>query len=306
MKNYYSFGEISTDEKNDILNQHREIYNGYQTMQPKVANEQPLYVQDFAKDKVGAVVNNKGEVKSYTNVGINESKEAKEVCDECGAMIMDGMCSECNYGHMEEETGHLDDIYNVHDLNPKAGFDYIEGQSNDVDTFEKMYKKETSEDIDADFEYEDPDNEDDPDAMDTQYVTDEEIEEQGGNADDMDVDDVTPAYDFVSDGPIGPYNVNEDDMYGYEPMESAWSEDEMEEQDISGVQGIYGDMKKPYNFDSDGPGQAGPYQRSSWNEEEEEQEEQEEDFEVGEDIKESFIVQKSKIMEMISRMKNFN
>ena len=43
-------------------------------MQPKVNNEQPLYVYDPAQDKVGAVMNNKGVVKPYTNFGINELK----------------------------------------------------------------------------------------------------------------------------------------------------------------------------------------------------------------------------------------
>jgi hypothetical protein len=57
------------------LNRHKHVYNGYKTLNPNpVENEQPLYVQDFANDKGGLVVNNKGEVKPYTNMGINESK----------------------------------------------------------------------------------------------------------------------------------------------------------------------------------------------------------------------------------------
>ena len=185
MRGYFGLGQLSASEKQDILNQHKSLYNGYQTMEPKISNTQPLYVYDAAGDKEGLVVNNKGEVKRYTNMGINEQVETNEVCDECGAMIMDGMCTECNYGHMEEgmgetceqcggtmkedvceqcnmeegmgetceqcggsmsegmcnecgsgymeeETGHLDDIYDEEDLNPNAGFDYIEGSSNDV------------------------------------------------------------------------------------------------------------------------------------------------------------------------------
>ena len=71
----WGLGQISPEEKSDILSKHRELYNGYQAMQPKVSNTQPLYVQDFAKDKVGAVLNNKGIAKPYTNVGINEQVE---------------------------------------------------------------------------------------------------------------------------------------------------------------------------------------------------------------------------------------
>jgi hypothetical protein len=458
MRGYFGLGQLSAAEKSDILNQHKSVYNGYQTMQPQVSNTQPLYVYDAAGDKDGFVVNNKGEVKKYTNMGINEQVETKEVCDDCGAMIMDGMCTECNYGHMEEsyleegnmceqcggtmkenvceqcgsgkmeeETGHLDDIYDEEDLNPNAGFDYIQGSSNDVDTFEGMHKNLYKEQDDDDFmDYEssytedgmdDPDNEDDgfedlnasevtdgemaeidikdlikgkkyryksPSHQadiefgdeheyhdggenmygfkggDTGYslgkksvedfishLDDEELYEQGftggGNAPDMDLSNIDPGYDFESDGPDqfqkssdnldvedkdedseipafdfesgganSGYPIFEDDMYGYDPekdyetMESAWADDEgeLDEQpDISGVQGIYGAMKKAYDFDSDGPGKAGPYQEFSYESELDE----EDDFEeVDEDIKESFLAQKNKINEMFNRFNKYN
>jgi len=482
MRGYFGLGQLSAAEKSDILNQHKSLYNGYQTMQPQVSNTQPLTVYDFAGDKDGMVVNNKGEVKKYTNMGINEQVETKEVCDDCGAMIMDGMCTECNYGHMEEseleegnmcecggemyegvcnecgygameeETGHLDDIYDEEDLNPTAGFDYIEGSSNDVDTFEGMhknlYKEQYSDNDFEDFEssytqdgVDDTDNEDDGfedinasevtdselDEIDVKdlikgkkyrYKTpshqddiefgdeheyhdggnmygfrsgdtgyslgkrgvedfvshlddeDEELYEQGytggGNAPDMDLSNVDPGYNFESDGPDqfqssfdeleveddgeepetpafdfesgGPnsgYPIFEDDMYGYDPekdyetMESAWADeveegvnspaykgpkgyddssdsytDELDEQpDISGAQGIYGAMKKAYDFDSDGPGKAGPYQEFSYESELDE----EDDFEeVDEDIRESFLAQKNKINEMFNRFNKYN
>jgi hypothetical protein len=359
-------------------------------------------------------------------MGINEQVETNEVCDECGAMIMDGMCTECNYGHMEEGmgetceqcggsmkenvceqcggsmkegTGHLDDIYDEEDLNPSAGFDYIEGSSNDVDTFEKMHKNLYEGDDFEDYEssytedgVDDPDNEDDGfEDMNSSEVTDGELDELGiadlvkgkkykynhplypdefefddehkyetgsnmysfrsgekgyaipgkhvedfvsdlddededimfeYDADDMDVSDVKPAYDFESDGPGDVYPVNEldeDDMYGYDPekmyefdeMESAWAEEELEEQpDISGVQGIYGDMGRAYDFTSDGPGKGGPYQEFSYESELDEDEEftsTEDDFEeVDEDLKESFLIQKNKITEMFNRFNRYN
>jgi hypothetical protein len=439
MRGYFGLGQLSAAEKSDILDQHKSVYNGYQTMQPQVSNTQPLYVYDAAGDKEGFVVNNKGEVKKYTNMGINEQVETKEVCDDCGAMIMDGMCTECNYGHMEEgmgetceqcggtmkedvceqcggtmkeETGHLDDIYNQEDLNPTAGFDYIQGSSNDVDTFEGMHKKlykesdadefvnydDNMEDDDDFQDYEssytedgmdDPDNEDDgfedinasevtdgeldeiniedlikgkkykynhplhssefeyssehkypegenmygfksgktgyaiPGKQVKDYVShldDEEfgsIEEQGGNVDDMNDDDVQPAYNFDSNGPGDVYPVNEfedDDIKEYEPMESAFAEDDLEEGDIygdaefneidvSGVQGIYGAMDRAYDFDSGGPGKAGPYQEFSY---ESELDEEEEFKDVDEDLKESFLIQKNKITEMFNRFNKYN
>jgi hypothetical protein len=426
MRGYFGLGQLSAAEKSDILDQHKSVYNGYQTMQPQVSNTQPLYVYDAAGDKEGFVVNNRGEVKKYTNMGINEQVETNEVCDECGAMIMDGMCTECNYGHMEEGmgetceqcggtmkenvceqcggsmkegTGHLDDIYDEEDLNPSAGFDYIEGSSNDVDTFEKMHKNLYEGDDFEDYEssytedgVDDPDNEDDGfEDMNSSEVTDGELDELGiadlvkgkkykynhplyndefefgdehkyetGNnmysfqsgdkgyaisgkdvedyvsdlddededimfeydADDMDVSDVKPAYDFESNGPGDVYPVNEldeDDMYGYDPekmyeydeMESAWADEELEEQpDISGVQGIYGDMDRAYDFTSDGPGKGGPYQEFSYESELDEDEEftsTEDDFEeVDEDLKESFLIQKNKITEMFNRFNRYN
>ena len=146
----FGLGQLSSDEKNDILNQHKSLYNGYQTMQPEVSNTQPLYVYDNAMDKEGLVVNNKGEVKKYTNMGINEQSKfsvknmlkeelQNEVCDDCGAMEMDeasnmcecggemyeGECSECGWKmeEIDEETGHLDDIYDEVDMGDLGEWD---------------------------------------------------------------------------------------------------------------------------------------------------------------------------------------
>jgi hypothetical protein len=481
MRGYFGLGQLSAAEKSDILDQHKSLYNGYQTMQPQVSNTQPLYTYDFAGDKDGLVVNNKGEVKKYTNMGINEQVEEKEMCEQCGGRMTEGICEQCGSGDMEEGVGKLDDIYDEEDLNPSAGFDYIEGSSNSTDTFEKMHHMKK---IKSEGEYEDPDNEDDGfedlevgdqiDEDDTdgkpyemgkrgmkasrarasftpspqeneilnnlfgQYGEDippivirylrklprktllnrlvrvglidkdllkgpETIDEQGytggGNAPDMDISNIEPAYDFISNGPDEVYptegemeeqispeqimyykrrgivysnilsfieaskedfdmcqdfgdefeyadniissalsdffvQIEEDldsDFYyevhdlckdwfgedlitefveecgGFEEeeeeefmfMESAFS-DEIDEVDVSGSQGIYGEMDPPYDFDSEGPGKAGPYQRSSYNEEEVEDEEE---FEIDEDLQESFHNQKNKITEMMSRMK---
>jgi hypothetical protein len=388
MNAYFAANRLSQDEKNDILAQHRTLYDGYRTLQPNVSNQQPLYVQDFAKDKVGAVINNKGVVKPYTNVGINEQKEPKEVCDECGSMQMsegecmecgwkgevgameeskelmcsecggsmnEGECTECGY-KMEEldEVGHLDDIYDVEDLG-NAEFDYVQGGGNKYGTFEKMHhmkgiKNEQEEDDYVD-NFEDPDNEDDEVVgTDDLEIDSSEMYEQGytggGNAPDMDISNVEPAYDFVSNGPMDVYPEGEmeeqdcldcDDETAYETMESAWS-DELEEIDISGVQGIYGDMEPAFDFDSKGPGSAGPYQTSSWGGSSSDDTAEDDVYwqkdlapneldldlekfnpedssweeikaytgdwdEIDEDLKESFVQQRNKITEMMVRMK---
>jgi hypothetical protein len=433
MNGYFAAGRISEDEKNDILKLHTSVYNGYRTMQPEVKKEQPLYVYDPAQDKVGAVMSNKGVVKAYTNVGINESTEQKEVCDECGSMMMEGECSECgwkgevgdmdeqwqaaiapavermaagyvadkamdkisdmfssNEGEMEEsqphkthrrngkfkkhqyteeevseyETGHLDDIYDESDLNPNAEFDYVKGASNKTNAF---HMKEQSEDMDSGEElypsfssdgefmgmsksngdmndnFEDPDNEDDGfEDINSSEVTDE-IEEQGytggGNAPDMDLSNIEPAYDFVSDGPMAGGDVyyteaemdEEECDECWEKMESAWSE-EIDEVDVSGAQGIYGAMEPAFDFDSEGPYQHSQYSENHGEDEDAywekdlEDDELDLDFEkfnprdksweeitaytgedefshLDEDIVESVVNQKNKIMEMMNRMK---
>jgi hypothetical protein len=65
---------MTNEEKTNILDQHKEVYDGYLTSYIKPSNEQPLYTQDFANDKEGLTVNNKGVVTAYKNMNINEMK----------------------------------------------------------------------------------------------------------------------------------------------------------------------------------------------------------------------------------------
>jgi len=389
MRGAFALGQISAEEKSDILNKHRHVYDGYRTMQPEVSNTQPLYVQDFANDKGGITVNNKGVVKPYTNMGINEQWQAavgdalasyatnkiidkvvdkfqgetseemekKQTCSECGGNMMEGECSECGWkGEMDEETGHLDDIYHEEDLNPNAKFDYVNGGGNNYGTFKGSHKglyedKELDElgthelekgkkykynlpsfndEIEFDNEFEDKTGgekmykfkgkNDMTHLMPGKNIEDfvGDLEEQGGNANDMNVDDVKSAYlqkmkgpeqfgddtysdiapdmdldtskewkgfEFDSEGPgmgnsfpVNEYDDEENfgeltkmdseiegerdnlEQEGYEQMESAWADDELDEIDVSGVQGMYDSMDPAYDFDSEGPGKAGPYQ----------------------------------------------
>jgi hypothetical protein len=65
---------MTNEEKENILDQHKTIYDGYVTSYAQQPKEQPLYTQDFANDKQGITVNNKGVVTAYKNMGINEMK----------------------------------------------------------------------------------------------------------------------------------------------------------------------------------------------------------------------------------------
>lgn len=71
--NAYYF-KITNEERENILDQHKEIYDGYVTSYAQQPKEQPLYTQDFANDKQGLTVNNKGEVTAYKNMNINEMR----------------------------------------------------------------------------------------------------------------------------------------------------------------------------------------------------------------------------------------
>lgn len=71
------FFKVSKAEKNDILDQHKKIYDGYVTLYGQ-NNQQPLMVQDFANDKNGITVSNKGNVMSYQNMNINESHTMRD------------------------------------------------------------------------------------------------------------------------------------------------------------------------------------------------------------------------------------
>lgn len=68
------FFKMNQAERNDILDQHKKVYDGFVTSYGQQINQQPIYVQDYANDKGGLVVNNKGNVKTYTNVRINEMR----------------------------------------------------------------------------------------------------------------------------------------------------------------------------------------------------------------------------------------
>ena len=68
------FFKMTSEERSNILDQHKEIYDGYVTSYAQQPNQQPLYVQDYANDKGGINVNNRGEVSTYSNMRINEMR----------------------------------------------------------------------------------------------------------------------------------------------------------------------------------------------------------------------------------------
>ena len=67
------FFNTTPEERENILDQHKKLYDGYVTKYNQESNMTPLYVQDLANDKGGITVSNKGNVTQYKNIGINES-----------------------------------------------------------------------------------------------------------------------------------------------------------------------------------------------------------------------------------------
>jgi hypothetical protein len=98
MKAY--FLNISEEERKSIQEKQRSIYDGYQTMEPKMNKETPLKVENLALDEIGITVNNKGEVSEYKHTGIN--LPMKKTCNECGELYEGEMC-ECGVTMYTEE-----------------------------------------------------------------------------------------------------------------------------------------------------------------------------------------------------------
>ena len=65
--------QISNEEKESIRNSHSSFYNGYATGNVP-SNLQPLRVDNSVKDHNGITVDNKGNVKQYTNHRVNEAE----------------------------------------------------------------------------------------------------------------------------------------------------------------------------------------------------------------------------------------
>ena len=215
------FFPVSNEERENILNRHKHVYNGYKTLNPNpVENEQPLFVQDFANDKEGLVVNNKGDVKAYTNMGINEARkrkpyladeedkldESEHMCEqcglkeslcECGGYMEEAECTECwSEGEMEEaEDGGLSTVEELGDAIMGSGRLEEELREYLKDMYGEQLFDMYSSDMDDDFDYGDDEEFDDDD---DEYVT-----EQSNNilSNELDSPVGRSAYGFISGGP---------------------------------------------------------------------------------------------------------
>lgn len=114
------FFKMNKQERENILDQHKHLYDGYVTRDNTISNQTPLYVQDLANDKNGITINNKGVVKHYMNVGINEN-----LLD----MIADGPTD------LKNGTVDFDSLPEMSDINIKLMHDKYPSPNEDEEEF---------------------------------------------------------------------------------------------------------------------------------------------------------------------------
>lgn len=166
---------ISDEEKQSLLAQHQQPYNGYQTLQlPQ--HDNLLRVYDAAGDKHGVQVTTNGNVRTYSNVNL---REGKEMTCECGGMMYEGECMEC--GYMMEGTAKLQDK-----------FDYVE-EDECMECWEKSMEEEVSASLQEPYSEIDFGN----------YDFDSGGPEQFGDDDDEILQhNYKEPYEFDSEGPL--------------------------------------------------------------------------------------------------------
>ena len=157
------FFKMTQAEKNNILDQHKTVYDGYATQYGQ-NNQQPLYVQDFANDKGGITVNNRGEVKSYTNMNINEmyysvdAETAPEVSFDFGgpdsmAVNMEEQMDMIGDGSDDLDHGTFEDDETEMLVSPEGDMEiFVDDDDDDMDTMRGRF----FDDEDMDSEWDEP------------------------------------------------------------------------------------------------------------------------------------------------------
>ena len=199
------FFKMDKQEKDNILDQHKHIYDGYVTKYNQQSNQTPLYVQDLANDKMGLTVNNKGVVKTYSNMNINETHTGLD-------MIGGDPQSQSNmkYRHLKNGTVDFDNFSDTNLVDKESmNNDYPSPNENEQEYVSYgNFKDEMSQNLDQ-YEYDIDELEDY--STDGLYSDDDETEydeteddEDYNFSDDLDISSVDEEnqYDVLS-------NINE-------------------------------------------------------------------------------------------------
>jgi len=117
------FFKITDEEKTNILNKHKDLYNGYLSVQAKVKPTR-LSTYDDISDKKG-----------FTLTNADLVKEGRErACEQCGGSISEGECMEC---------GAMNENWNTDDIDTETNMDFIEMEEMyDDGEMEEMYDDE--------------------------------------------------------------------------------------------------------------------------------------------------------------------
>jgi hypothetical protein len=137
---------MTNEEKNNILDQHKEIYDGYVTSYAQPEKNQPLYTQDYANDKEGVTVNNKGDVSSYKTMKINEMRAdgkstglfSKEEPKEQGHISPGSQYEPEESFESEEDKGHYVSMGEQLDMIGDGDDDLEHGTFQDDEDFEEL------------------------------------------------------------------------------------------------------------------------------------------------------------------------
>lgn len=90
MRTYFYNNNISEEEKEEIQNKHRSLYDGYVTKGDTAPKMEQIKVENLALDEKGITVSNTGEVKEYTNKEVN--RKLKKVCEQCRELYEGETC----------------------------------------------------------------------------------------------------------------------------------------------------------------------------------------------------------------------
>jgi hypothetical protein len=102
------FFKITDEEKTNILSKHRELYDGYVSMQKKQSPQQISVYNDIS--------DNKGFTLKNSDI-IRENKE--NMCEQCGSKMNEKECPEC---------GAMNENWDTEDLNLDNSMDFIESE----------------------------------------------------------------------------------------------------------------------------------------------------------------------------------
>ena len=128
------FFKITEEEQNDILRKHKELYNGYLSMQQK-NNPTRISTYDDISDKQGFTLKNSDLVKESTG----------GMCSECGGGMYEGECMEC---------GSMNEGWNTEDIDNENKMDFIEMDEMNYDMDEMYHNMDEMDDDEPIYEFE--------------------------------------------------------------------------------------------------------------------------------------------------------